>query len=298
MKNFSKLLFVTIFVFGLTVAAVAQQQQVEIPRASQRAEVWQTVGDAKVGIIYHRPSVKGREIWGKLVPYGQVWRVGANENTIFEVTQNAKINGQDLPAGRYGLHAIPNKDEWILIFNKVNNEWGSFRYDEKQDALRVKIKPQWSNDSRETMLISFDSVTPTTTEVVVSWEKLRLPFTVDVGDVNSRVLGKLRTQIASADSTNTNVLAGARITAANFVIDNKIKDSYAEAAKWIDEALKMRETFQTLRAKARISAEMGNFKEAVMYGEKAVTIGKAANPPINAELLANFEKEVAAWKAK
>lgn len=302
------------FALTLTGAALAQQAAVQIPRASQRAEVAQTVGDARIAIVYHRPSINGRTLWGCqtndvlpvgetkypcLVPYGQVWRVGANENTTFEVSENVKVNGQDLPAGKYGFHAIPGKDEWTLIFNKVNNEWGSFRYNEKQDQLRVKAKPQTASDSRETMIIEFDSVKPNATNVVIGWGNLRVPFTIDAGDVQTRVLGKLRNQIAGAtDTANAQAYLGSRGTAANFVLENKIKSSYADASSWLDEALKVRETFGALRLKARLSAEMGNVKDAVAYGEKAISVGKAATPPANPEAVAAFEKEVAGWKTK
>lgn len=288
-------LFALFLLLGTTLTFA---QQVQIPRGSPRAEVIQTVGDTRVAIVYHRPSAKGREVWGKLVPYNEVWRTGANENTIFEVSENVKINGQDLPAGKYGFHTIPNKDEWTIIFSKKSDDWGSFAYKPENDALRVKVKPETVTTSRETMIIDFDAVTPTTSTVAIQWEKLRVPFTVDAGDVNARVLPKLRDNVAKSSTADANAQFGARMTAANFVIDNKIKTAYPEAAQWIDESLKMRETFATLRAKARIAAEMGNYKDAVAFGDKALVMGKAAKPPINADFLAGFEKDLADWKTK
>lgn len=296
MKN---LLTVLLTVLCLGVTAYAQ---VQLPRTSPRAEIAQTVGDTKIAIVYHRPSMKNRKVFGDgkdfLVPYGQVWRTGANENTTFEISENVKINGQDLPAGKYGLHTIPGKDEWVVIFNKVNNEWGSFNYKESEDALRIKVKPEKTSRPYETMLLDFDTVTPTTTAVMLKWDTVRLPFTVDIGDMNSRVLAKVRKAVADSKPDNAQVFVGSRMTGANFILDNKIKSAYPEAATWIDDALKAREAFGTLRAKARISAETGNYKDAVTYGEKAITIGKAAQPPINVEFMANFEKDVAGWKTK
>ena len=302
MKNLSKLFFITMFVFGFAALANAQTPAVQLPRASQRAEIVQTVGDTRIALVYHRPNVNKRKVWGEgkdfLVPYGQVWRTGANENTTFEVSENVRINGQDLPAGKYGLHTIPNKDEWTIIFNKVNNEWGSFTYKPDQDALRVKVKPQTSNMMRETMMFEFDTVTPTTSNVVLSWEKLRIPFTVDVGDINARLLPKLRQNIANAAGGQPQAQFAAKMQAANFVLDNKVRAAYPEAMVWIDDSLKIREAFGSLRAKARISAEMGNYKDAIAYGERAISVGKAATPAINADLMANFEKDVASWKAR
>ena len=151
MKKLS-LLILSIFILN-----IAMHAQLTLPRDSQRQEISQSVGDTKISIVYHRPNTKGRtKIWGCttadvvpkggvtypcLVPNGQVWRSGANENTTIEFSRDVMINGQNLPAGKYGFHSIPNKNEWILIFSKDNDDWGSFTYDEKKDALRVKVKP-------------------------------------------------------------------------------------------------------------------------------------------------------------
>src|SRR5215204_3057521 len=179
-----KLVFLTILTFICGLNAFAQ---LTLPRASQRQEVSQTVGDTRIAIVYHRPNANGRTLWGCqaknvvpktnyeepcIVPNGQVWRTGANENTTFEVTNDVKINGQPLPAGKYGLHMIPGDGEWTVIFNKVNNEWGSFKYDEKQDQLRVKVKTQASTDAQETLSLNFENVKQTMTDIAVRWEKV------------------------------------------------------------------------------------------------------------------------------
>ena len=295
MKNIASLFFVALFLLSLTAATLGQ---VQTPRESQRGEVAQVIGDARIAVVYHRPNVKGREIWGKLVPYGEVWRTGANENTTFETSENIKINGQDLPAGKYGFHTIPGKDEWTIIFSKKNDEWGSFTYKPENDQLRVKAKPETVATSRETMIIDFDSVAAATATLAICWEKLRVPITIDAGDVNARVLVKLRDNVAKSNAGDADTQTGARMMAANFVLDNKIKTAYTEANQWIDESLKNRQAYGTLRAKARISAETGNYKDAAMYGEKAIAAAKAAKPAVNAEALAEFEKTVASWKAK
>lgn len=292
MKNYLQLFLSAICALAATSSAFAQQ--VQPPRESQRAEVAQTVGDARIGVVYHRPNAKGREVFGKLVPYNEVWRTGANENTTFETTENIKINGQDLPAGKYGLHTIPGQNEWTIIFNKVNNEWGSFNYKQTEDQLRVKVKPQTAAQLQETMLISFDPVTATTASVVIAWDKLRVPFTVDAGNVTARVSGKLKTALAAAAPDNQQL----RNTAVNFIIDNKITESYPDAVRYSDESLKVKETFGNLRARARLAAAMGNFKDAAAYGDKAVALGKTAQPAINADVFATFQKDLAGWKAK
>src|ERR1700757_2468547 len=133
-----------------TSASFAQSTQLNLPRDSQRASVTQRIGITDITVNYHRPLVKGRTIWGKVVPYGQVWRAGANENTTISFTDAVSIEGKPLDKGTYGLHMIPNQDQWTVIFSKVNTAWGSFTYKESEDALRVQVKPQ-AGDFREAL---------------------------------------------------------------------------------------------------------------------------------------------------
>ncbi len=263
--------------------------QLNLPRESQRQEVSQTVGDTIVSIVYHRPNVKGREIWGGLQKYGEVWRVGANENTTFEVTNDVKINGQLLPKGKYGLHSIPNKDEWTIIFNKVNNEWGSFKYDQKQDALRVSVKPQ-SGDMKETMAIDFENVKANATDVAIVWDKIKVPFTVDVGDVDGRVLAEIRRQMTTLKSDDFRTPA----QGASYVLTNKLTAIYDEALKWTDVSIGKHETVGNLYLKAQLLAALNRKGEAVTTVEKAIAAGKAATPAVDTSEL---EKKLAEWKS-
>lgn len=294
MKNQIKLLFLAM----LCLSAPVWAQQVQLPQASPRAEIAQTIGDTRVAIVYYRPSVKGREIFGKLEPYGKVWRTGANWATTFETSENVKINGQDLPAGKYSLHTIPDQTEWTIIFNKTHEQWGSFQYKQTEDALRVRVKPQTAPMMRETLAFDFETVEPRAATVVLEWEKVRLPFTVDVGDVNARVLPKLRKAIADAKPDDQRAQLQTRTQTVGFIVNNQLKENYTEAQKYIDEAIKMSETYGTLSAKARLLAAMENYKEAVATGEKAVAVGKAAQPPVNPDALANFEKDLSGWRTK
>jgi len=298
-----KLLYLSILTL---IGAFGASAQLTLPQESQRQEVVQTVGDTRISIVYHRPNVKGRTnifgcastdvipVGGKtydcLVPSGQVWRTGANANTTIEFSNEVKINGNVLPAGKYGLHTIPNKDEWIVIFNKVNNEWGSYRYDVKQDQLRVTVKPQTA-EMQETMSLGFENMKPTTSEVVVRWEKMRVPFTVDVGDPKPRVVAYIREQMKAvkADDFDSPV-AGAR-----YVYNNKITENYAEAITWLDALLQRRETVNALALKANLLADSGKTAEAIAAGEKALQMAGAMNPKPNTAAL---EKRLAEWKAK
>src|SRR5215204_5555201 len=173
-----------VFSFGATVfllsASFTASAQLRFPRPSPGATVTQTVGVTDVTIVYSRPGVKGRKIWGDwpvaapgeatlddqdarpagapIVPYGHIWRTGANDATKFTVTDDVLINGQPLPAGTYSLHSIPGKDEWTIIFNTISQQGGSFDYDAKKDALRVKTKPEVSELLQEWLDISLDPV--------------------------------------------------------------------------------------------------------------------------------------------
>lgn len=260
------ILFVAIFTMLAVTGVVAQ---VSVPPASPNAKVWQNVGDAVIMVDYNRPSVKNRTVWGELVPLNEVWRTGANEATVFEVSRDVTVNGKPLPKGKYSLHTIPGKDEWTIIFNKTWDQWGSFRYDEKQDALRVTAKPV-AGDFRETMAIEVDNVTANSADVIIAWEKLRVPFTVNVGDVDKRLLDSARSQMVSNG-----------IIAARYVIDSKMTDRYADAMKWIDSSLMVAESYNGHFQKARLLNAMGKKAEAIASAEKAIAFGKAQTPPAN-----------------
>jgi hypothetical protein len=204
-KGFSLFLATVAFTLTSAVCALAQQPPViKTIRPSQKASVMQTIGVTDVTITYSRPGVKGRAIFGAapasmeerangeatldnqnerkpgepVVPYNHVWRAGANEATLFQVTDDVLINGQPLKAGLYSLHTIPGKDEWTIIFNSDPGQWGSFAYESKKDTLRVKTRPQWMPKSQEWLMYTIDAVTDTSAQINIRWEKIRVPFTV------------------------------------------------------------------------------------------------------------------------
>ncbi len=266
----------TIYLIGIITFVLTANvfAQLTLPRASQRSAVSQTIGDTEVAIIYNRPNIKDRKVWGNkseepIVPFGEVWRTGANEATVFEVSKDVMINGQKLPKGKYSLHTIPNKDEWTIIFNKTWNQWGSFNYKPEEDALRVNVKPV-SGEFKETMAIDVDNVTDTTADVVIAWEKVRVPFKLDVGDLNTRFLNTARRMMV----VNS-------IDAARFVLDSKLTANYAEAVGWLETSSKISEQYPALFLKARLLNEMGKKQDAIVAAEKAVQVGKAATPVAN-----------------
>jgi ribosomal protein S4 len=286
---------------------------VRVPRPSQKASVMQTIGVTDLTITYSRPGVKGRRIWGDplpsqavkgeatlddqnlrpkdapIVPWGHAWRTGANEATQFVVSDDVLINGQKLPAGSYSLHTIPTKDEWTIIFNSDANQWGSFNYDAAKDTLRVKVKPEWVNENQEWLAYSFDPVTDNSAQVNIRWEKVRVPFKVEVADVKALTIQKARAAVAAGKPDDWR----SPLQAANYVFLNDEKGDHTEALAWLEQSIKIKETFQNLYTKARVLAGQGKTQEAIATGEKALALGKAAK-----NNTADLEKRLAEWKAK
>src|SRR6267154_6120359 len=177
-RNFALTPVFIAIIFAATLGH-AQSAMLDLPRDSQHAKVIQRVGITDITINYHRPLVKGRKVWGGLVPYGQVWRAGANENTTIEFTDPVTIEGKPLPKGTYGLHMIPGESEWTVIFSKNSSSWGSFTYDQAEDALRGMVKPQTA-EFHEALTYDFDDVSPDASVVTLRWEKVAVPFKVGV----------------------------------------------------------------------------------------------------------------------
>jgi hypothetical protein len=295
-------------------AASFASAQVVFPRPSQKASVMQRIGVTDVTITYSRPGVKGRRIWGDalpsqasvkgeatlddqnarpkdaaIVPWGHAWRTGANEATQFVVTDDVLINGQKLPAGSYSLHTIPTKDEWTIIFNGEANQWGSFDYNPAKDTLRVKVKPEWGEHSKEWLEFWIDPINDNSAEVNIRWEKVRVPFTVEVKDVKALTLQKVRAAVAAAKPDDWRT----PLQAANYVLLNTDKMDPAEAMGWLEQSIKAKETFGNMYTKARALASQGKTQEAIAAGERAMVLGKEAKANT-----ADLEKRLAEWKGK
>ncbi|UCH66218.1 MAG: DUF2911 domain-containing protein [Ignavibacterium sp.] len=168
-----------LFLFSLTLfngEVLAQNNGVRI---SPKAMVKQKVGFTDVTIDFSRPGVKERKIWGGLVPYNNVWRAGANEATTVTFSDDVKVNGNSMKAGRYGFFAIPTKDKWVLIFNKVADQWGAFEYNEAEDILRIEVTPE-EGYFQEWMVYTVTKTSKTAAIVKLEWEKLKVPFEIEV----------------------------------------------------------------------------------------------------------------------
>ena len=260
--------------------AVPALAQLELPRASPKASVTQTVGLTDVTINYSRPSVRGRTIFGELVPWGAVWRTGANEATTIELADDVTINGAKLAKGLYSLHTIPGANEWTVIFNSEATQWGSYSYDAAKDALRVAVKPLASEHSHEMLTFAFPVVTADSAEVVMAWDRVMVPFTIGI-DTNAKV-------VASAKAALDWRIP---FQAANWASQNKVEG--VDAMKWVDQSIAIQETWSNLSLKARMLAGAGKRAEAVRTGERALAVAKALpNPPDTSA----FERELAGWK--
>src|SRR5258708_8928134 len=280
-----KTLLISLLAAGATVAAIAQQPPPPFPtpRPSPKASIMQTVGLTDVTITYSRPAVKKRQIWGTLVPYDKVWRTGANEATVFTVSDDVTINGAALPKGTYSLHTIPGKDEWTIIFNKTANQWGSFSYDAAQDAMRVKDKPEKAN-FKEWMAFEVPEVSTDRAKIVLRWENLAVPFTLAT-DTTAKVMVNARAAVAGAKETDWQT----PFRAATFAFN---ANKTADAEKWLDQSLKVSENINNLYLKARIQAAAGNKAEAEKTARKAIS--KATDK--DKEEVGEIEKSIASWK--
>ena len=172
MKAIQKHFFI-LSILLLSVSTISFAQDDPAKRASPPASATGKIGDATITINYGSPSVKGRKIWGELVPYNQVWRSGANEATTFETNKEIKVEGKVLPAGKYGFFTIPGEKEWTIIFNTVPDQWGAFKYDSTKDTLRVTVKPRKSSEMKERLVYIVNEK-----GVVLAWENLEVPISV------------------------------------------------------------------------------------------------------------------------
>ncbi len=177
--------------------AVPAAAQLKLPAVSQHAVVTQTVGLTDITVTYSRPGVKGRQIFGGLVPYGKVWRTGANTATQFAVTTDVTIEGKSLPAGTYSMHTIPGPDEWTIIFNKDAGQWGSFSYDQAKDALRVTVKPEKATHSAEWMEFHFPKVSTDSATLMLRWADVSVSIHIDT-NTTANVLASAKSAIAAA----------------------------------------------------------------------------------------------------
>lgn len=269
MKLLLTLKFFLVLVACSLFASFSMAQGVILPQVSQKVSTTQTVGLSEVNITYSAPKVSEREIWGGIVPMEQVWRAGANENTTISFSHDAKINGKSIKAGTYGLHMLPGKDSWQVIFSSNSTSWGSYSYTDKEDVLRVEVKPE---EHAFTEVLNYHFTQPGAESVTVnlSWEKLNIPFEVSF-DTHEIVLASLRNQLRS---TAGFTWMGYQ-QAANYCLQNEI--NYEEALTWIDQSITggfgAQANFTNVSTKAQLLEKMGRTDDAKTAWAKAMEVG-------------------------
>jgi hypothetical protein len=245
----------------------AQSFLLDLPRPSQHAVLTQRIGITDITINYHRPVVNKRKVWGGLVPYGQVWRAGANENTTIEFTDPVTIEGKPLPKGTYGLHMIPGENEWTVIFSKNSTSWGSFTYDQAEDALRVTVKPQTA-EFHEALTYDFDDVSPDASVVTLRWEKVAVPFKLGVNTheiVEQNLHNQLRGLAQYAwDGWDD---------AANYLLQEKI--DLEEALKYSDKSILNEARYDNFMTKSKVLDALGRKDDATTARNKALAMANA-----------------------
>jgi len=288
MKRILTVLFIaTLAVLIAGQEAIAQTPQspplplLRLPRVSQGAKITQVVGLSEVTIYYHRPGVKGREIWGKLLPYGEVWRAGANEPTLFTFSDEVTIQGKKLPAGTYRFVTFPGQKEWTVIFNSEVKNWGTM-YEAKYDTLKFTVMPE-AGPNEEWLSFSFTDLTPSSAQVVLAWEKVRLGFKIEFN-----TLGKIQASVGNWQILNA---------AARYSLTDKVYTS--EAMSWVDRSIAAEKNATNLGTKAELLAAAGKTKEAIAMAEEAMALGKAKDPKFDGSRQGqNLTRLIADWKAK
>lgn len=246
------------------VATPAQSLVLDLPLRSQYAEVTQRIGVSNITIKYSRPLVNDRKIWDGLVPYGKVWRTGANTNTTITFSDAVTIEGKPLDKGTYGLHTLPNADEWTIIFSRNSTSWGSFTYNQAEDALRVTVKPKPA-DLHNALTFEFDELQPDSAVVALKWEKIEVPFKVAV-DVHEMVRASLKKQFRTL----------ARYTwiswndAANYLLGGKI--DLNDALAYADKSIENEDRFENEITKSKVLAALNRQSEAAAAQKKALDL--------------------------
>jgi len=268
----------TVLIFILSLSTFGQQ--LKTPRPSPEATVIQFVGVTEVKIDYSSPGVKGRKIWGELVPFGEIWRTGANEATTITFSDAIKINGNELPAGTYGIHTIPNENEWEFIFSKDTKVDGRSNYDKEKEVLRVKAKPE-EHHFMERMTFLFTDVTDNSVSINLLWDKLKVSFKIET-NTQELFISKAREQLSWSPT----------FQAAQYCLTNNT--NLEEAYKWIEASCLISEVYWNTRVKAQIQNKLGMKNESIATMENAIALGsKMEEAPFDYD---NMKKMLEDWK--
>ncbi len=263
--------FLCFFAVLPALCAAAEKQQ--FPDASQHATIKQRIGLTDVEIDYSRPDKRGREIFGGLLPYGEVWRTGANASTKIKFSQAVKLDDQEVPAGEYAFYTIPNAQEWTIILSKNTKLWGAYDYKSDADALRVTVKPTPLADTVETFTIGFDDLKDDRATLSLEWDKTRVAVPLE-----TKTVERVTAEIEEALQNSKSLDARFYYQAASFYYDHD-KD-LKQALKWIDQAIEKKSDFYSyFYKKAQIEAKLGHKTEAIAAAQKSIELIKAGKIP-------------------
>lgn len=258
-------------------------QELEYPRPSPNSSVMQVVGITEVSVKYSSPGVKGRTIWGKLVPFNEVWRTGANAATEITFSTAVKINGQDLAAGTYSLFTLPGEKEWSVIFNS-RTEISGTDYKPEADVLKVKVKPQ-SGEFRERMVFLIENNTNKTADIVLHWEKLCIVLKVAV-NTEELVMNAAAKEVEQSWQIS--------FRAANYCLNNNV--DLKKGLEYATLSTSVKEMYWNTRVKAQLEAKLGNKKAALKTMSQALNLGKSMdNAPFDFERMQGL---LAEWQEK
>ena len=257
--------------------------QLKLPEPSPAATTEQTIGITEVKVVYHRPAVNGRTIWGQLVPYNEPWRAGANENTLATFSSDVKVGGKPLKAGTYGLHMIPTAREWTIAFSNMTTAWGSFTYDPKEDAARITVTPRTEPTSEERLSYGFDDVTDSKGTLVLRWEKLAVPIAIEV-DTPKVVMASVRGELRGLAGFRSETLT----QAARYWLQHG--GNLDEALKFADTAIQRGGQYQSHMVKAMILDKKGNAAAAAEERSKAQAVATENDLNQSAYTLINDKK--------
>lgn len=277
-----KILFLAISV----LFTLSMEAQIKAPQPSPVGKITQTVGLTEINIEYSRPSMKGRKIFGGLVPYNELWRTGANASTKVTFSENVKIAGQELKKGTYAIFSIPGEKEWTIIIHKNLDHWGTDDYKQEEDVFRVMVKPVSLSAPVESFTMSVDNLKNASCEITMAWEKTSVSIPVSLSTDDAMV--------SSIKKAMDGPSAGDYYAAARYYHEEN-KDA-KQALEWVNKSLeKGGEKFWILRLKALLQAKTGDFAGAIATAERSSELAKKEE---NADYPRMNDDSIKEWKSR
>ncbi|MFC5272187.1 DUF2911 domain-containing protein [Adhaeribacter terreus] len=284
-KRNSYLLFTLFFSFTFLFSGLAFAQ-IELPPISPRAKITQKVGLTDVTFDYSRPSVQGRKIFGDLVPYGKVWRTGANESTKITFADNVTLEGNRVPAGTYALYTIPGEDQWTIIIYKDPTLWGSDKYNQGNDLLRFNVPAQKNANNVEAFTIDLTNYTQNSADVELLWAKTAVKFRIET-EVDAKVMAEIEERIKNQKEPDYSLY----YLAAGYLYNND--KNLTQALEWINKSISIDPKYWTVHLKAKILAKQKRYDQAIAAANESVFLAKKAR---NEDYVKLNQRYITQWK--